>query len=135
MDDRSTVTTEIRDHLVLIGLDRPEKRNAFSLRMLRELSLRLRAADQNIENLALGTVFDRLFHFLGHLGRRFPVVDERAVITKRPTHQELAEIIGASRETVTRCLTEMESLGLIEIRKREIVVLPAFFKEEAARSL
>jgi CRP/FNR family cyclic AMP-dependent transcriptional regulator len=39
-------------------------------KMLRELSKRLRAADQTIENLALGSVHDRLFLLLGHLGRR-----------------------------------------------------------------
>ena len=103
-------------------------------KLLQELSKRLRAANQNIENLALGTVFDRLFHYLGHLGRRFPLVDSRAVITKRPTHQELAELVGSSRETVTRSLASMEKRGLIEIRKREIVLLPAFFELESART-
>jgi CRP-like cAMP-binding protein len=103
-------------------------------KMLLELSKRLRAADQSIENLALGTVFDRLFHFLGHLARRFPIVDGRCVISKRPTHQELAELVGSSRETVTRTLATMEKKGLIEIHKREIILLPAFFEEETSRA-
>jgi CRP/FNR family cyclic AMP-dependent transcriptional regulator len=103
-------------------------------KMLLELSKRLRAADQSIENLALGTVFDRIFHFMGHLGRRFPIVDDRCVITKRPTHQELAELVGSSRETVTRTLASMEKKGLIEIHKREIILLPAFFVEELSRA-
>ena len=102
--------------------------------MLIELSKRLRAAGQSIENLALGTVFDRLFHYLGHLGRRFTVVDNRCVISKRPTHQELAELVGSSRETVTRTLASMEKKGLIEIHKREIILLPAFFEEESTRA-
>ena len=33
-----TITTEIRDHVFLIGLDRRGKRNAFNLQMLRELA-------------------------------------------------------------------------------------------------
>ena len=103
-------------------------------KMLAELSKRLRAADQSIENLALGTVFDRLFHFLSHLSRQFPVVDGRSVITKRPTHQELAELVGSSRETVTRTLALMEKRGLIELNKREVVLLPAFFELEKDRS-
>ena len=41
-------------------------------KLLRELSKRLRAADQAIENLALGSVHDRIFHLLGHLGRHAP---------------------------------------------------------------
>lgn len=102
-------------------------------KILQELSKRIRAADQNIEHLALGTVFDRLFHFLGHLGRRFPIKDGRAVIAHRPTHQELAETVGASRETVTRTLSSMEKKGLIEIHQRKIILLPAFFREESRR--
>ena len=98
--------------------------------MLRELSKRIRAADKKIEQLAIGNVFERLFHFLGHLARRFPIRSGRAVITRRPTHQELAEIVGASRETVTRTLAAMEKNKLIEIHQRQIVILPAFFEEE-----
>jgi len=103
-------------------------------KMLEELSKRLRAADQNIENLALGTVFDRLFHFLGHLGRKFPLVGGKSLITRRPTHQELAEVVGSSRETVTRSLAYMEKKGLIAIGREGITLLPAFFEEEAVRS-
>lgn len=102
-------------------------------KMLRELSKRLRAANQSIEHLALGTVFDRLFHYLGHLGRRFPASGGKVTITKRPTHQELAELVGSSRETVTRTLATMEKRGLIEIQKREIVLLQPFFDEEQTR--
>src|SRR5512137_2422608 len=73
-------------------------------KLLRELSKRLRAADQAIENLALGSVHDRLFHLLGHLGRRTPVKADVGLIERSPTHQELAEMVGSSRETVTRTL-------------------------------
>ncbi len=38
MTEQSTVTIEVRDHVLLIGLDRADKRNAFNLQMLRELS-------------------------------------------------------------------------------------------------
>jgi CRP-like cAMP-binding protein len=103
-------------------------------KLLQELSKRLRAANQSIEHLALGTVFDRLFHFLGHLGRRFENVAGETVISERPTHQELAELVGSSRETVTRTLASMEKKGLIKLRKREVVLLPAFFEEEENRA-
>jgi enoyl-CoA hydratase/carnithine racemase len=39
MTEPSTITTEVRGHVFLIGLDRPHKLNAFNLAMLRELSL------------------------------------------------------------------------------------------------
>ncbi len=103
-------------------------------KLLQELSKRLRAANQNIENLALGTVFDRLFHFLSHLGRQFEKAGGETVITARPTHQELAELVGSSRETVTRTLASMEKRGLVTLHKREIVLLPAFYEEEESRA-
>jgi CRP/FNR family transcriptional regulator/CRP/FNR family cyclic AMP-dependent transcriptional regulator len=103
-------------------------------KLLAELSKRIRAADQAIENLALGSVHDRVFHLLGHLGRRGPLREGSAVIERMPTHQGLAEMVGASRETVTRTLAAMERAGLISIEKRRATLLPAFFKEEAGRS-
>ncbi len=38
MSDNSTVTRERRGHVLLLGLNRPEKKNAFNLAMLAELS-------------------------------------------------------------------------------------------------
>jgi len=100
-------------------------------KLLRELSKRLRAADQAIEHLALGTVHDRVFHLLGHLGRRLPVKGGKGLIERAPTHQELAEMVGSSRETVTRTLALMEGDGLIKIERRKIALLPAFFAAES----
>jgi CRP-like cAMP-binding protein len=102
-------------------------------KLLGELSKRLRAADQAIEHLALGSVHDRLFHLLGHLGRRVPPKAGKGLIEKAPTHQELAEMVGSSRETVTRTLAALEKEGLIAIDRRRITLLPAFFDVESAR--
>jgi CRP/FNR family cyclic AMP-dependent transcriptional regulator len=102
-------------------------------KMLRELSKRLRAANQTIENLALSSVQDRLFCLLGHLGRRSPLKDGKGFIERAPTHQELAEMVGSSRETVTRTLATLEKTGLIEIDRKRITLLPAYFHAEKNR--
>lgn len=102
-------------------------------KLLRELSKRLRAADQTIENLALGSVHDRLFLLLGHLGRRVPLKNGKGFIERAPTHQELAEMVGSSRETVTRTLATFEKAGLIVIDRKRITLLPTYFSAEAKR--
>jgi CRP/FNR family transcriptional regulator/CRP/FNR family cyclic AMP-dependent transcriptional regulator len=102
-------------------------------KMLRELSKRLRAADQTIENLALSSVHDRLFCLLGHLGRRAPLKDGTGLIERAPTHQELAELVGSSRETVTRTLAAFEKEGWLTIDRKKITLLPAYFRAEADR--
>jgi len=100
-------------------------------KLLRELSKRLRAADQTIENLALGSVQDRLVCLMGHLGRPSRDRAGTGFIERAPTHQELAEMVGSSRETVTRALAAMEKAGLIAVDKKRITLLPAFFAAEA----
>lgn len=104
------------------------------VKLLRELSKRIRAANQSIENLALGSVYDRLFHLLGHLGRRTPLKDGGGTVERIPTHQEIAEMVGSSRETVTRTLSQMEKKGLIALERRRVTLLPPFLTEERRRS-
>lgn len=102
-------------------------------KVLTELSKRIRAADQTIENLALASVGDRLLHLLGHIGRRYPLRGGVAEITRGPTHQEMADLVGASREAVTRTLAALAAEGLIQVNRRRIVLLPAFFRREEGR--
>jgi CRP/FNR family transcriptional regulator len=47
---------------------------------------------------------------------------------RRATHQEIANRIGTTRETVTRMLKDLERQGLIHIEGKEIVVEPDFEK-------
>lgn len=49
MSERPRVRTEVRGHLHLIGLDRAEKRNAFDLRMLRELAQAITAFEDDAD--------------------------------------------------------------------------------------
>jgi CRP-like cAMP-binding protein len=135
---RSATATAVEPSTLLV-LDREHfQRNILAqprlvAKLLGELSKRIRAADQSIENLALGSVHDRLFHLLGHLGRRSPLKGGTGVIERSPTHQELAEMVGSSRETVTRTLAQMEKSGLLSIERKRITLQPAFFAVEAGR--
>jgi len=47
---------------------------------------------------------------------------------RRATHQEIANRIGTTRETVTRMLKDLERQGLLKIEGREIVLQPSFEK-------
>ena len=65
-DDRPRVTVERDGHLLLIGLDRPEKRNAADWRMLNELALAYGELDRDPE-LRVGLVFAHGEHFTAGL--------------------------------------------------------------------
>ncbi len=96
----------------------------FALAMLRELALRLRHASSKIGDLALLDVYRRVARTLQSLGQVQELNHERCyVIEKRPTHQELAALVGTSREMVTRALKDLEADGCITLEGRNRVVL------------
>lgn len=86
-------------------------------RILSTLSGRLRRANDMIESLVLLDVGGRLAGYLLRLARESGTLGEdgwHAVL--RPTHQVIANSIGASRETVTRLLRQFAERGLIRMR-------------------
>ena len=99
----------------------------FSLtrKILKTLSARLRRANEVIESLALQDVGGRLARYLIRLADESgkPPV-EGFFIVSRPTHQEIANSIGATRETVTRMLMQFEDRKLIRV-KGQTVWVPA----------
>ena len=97
--------------------------------LIRVLSGRLRKANHQISTLALLDVYGRVARVIVDMareeGRR---LRDGRIAFRRATHQEIANRIGTTRETVTRMLKEIERQGLIEIDGREIVVGPDFEK-------
>ncbi len=86
-------------------------------KILKTLSARLRRANDVIESLALQDVGGRLARYLVRLADESgqPAVDGYYAV-HRPTHQEIANSIGATRETVTRMLKQFEDRKLIKVK-------------------
>ncbi|MGH7668901.1 MAG: Crp/Fnr family transcriptional regulator [Gemmatimonadaceae bacterium] len=86
--------------------------------LLRSLSRRLKEADHKIGGLILLDVPGRVSHLLlqlaaPHDGQRIP---------KPPTHQVMAQMVGSSRETVSRVLSDFSAHGIITTTRSEIVI-------------
>ena len=82
-----------------------------SLFIMRGLAQRLRQADRKIESLALMDVYGRVARLLLDLAED---VDGHKVVTKKLTKQDIAKMIGASREMVSRVMKDLGLRGLIE---------------------
>ncbi len=94
-----------------------------SFAIMRELAERLRGASSKIGDLALFDVYRRVARSLKSLGTPATEGDSTVyVIDKRPTHQELASIVGTSREMVTRALKGLEEDGCIVMDGKQIIV-------------
>ena len=97
---------------------RVETSPAVALALLTELSRRLRRADEKIGGLVLLDVPGRIARVLLE-----NAPDEASnVVQRRLTHQTIAQMIGASRETVSRAMREFQDAGLIRVERRQISV-------------
>jgi CRP/FNR family cyclic AMP-dependent transcriptional regulator len=85
---------------------------------------RLRNVWAQVQDLTYSTAEARICAGLRQLSKRHGVVDARGIIINlKITHQELAEMVGTSRETVTRTLARLQKKAIILIEQRRIVVL------------
>jgi CRP-like cAMP-binding protein len=84
--------------------------------LLQELSRRLRRADEKIGNLVLLDVPGRIARML------LDAAEECGsdLIDKPLTHQTIAQLIGASRETVSRALRDFQESGWVNTERRRI---------------
>lgn len=120
----------------LLSLDRTAFRAhllahpASALAILAEMSRRLRRADEVIGNLALLDVYARVARALRDLAQaQGERVEDGLLIRSRPTQQEMAGLIGTSRETVSRALGDFARQGLVEVRGRQILVRWGFLRK------
>jgi CRP/FNR family cyclic AMP-dependent transcriptional regulator len=110
---------------------RVEQSPAVAWALLMELSRRLRRADDKIGSLVLLDVPGRIARVI------LDAADEGGseTIEKPLTHQTIAHVIGASRETVSRAMREFVDAGWISTERRRIRVTdrPALEKRSQQR--
>lgn len=109
-----------------------ETHPGIALKLFEELTSRLRKADERIESLALLDVTGRIAGILLQLAdERGEKSDESILIKSRPTHQELANMVGTTRETVTRVLKQLENKKYIYMEGKDLTIInPENFKHE-----
>jgi len=86
--------------------------------LLGELSRRLRRADETIAGLALLDVNGRIASLLLELARE----EGGDRITRKLTHATIGQMVGASRETVSRTMRSLVLQDVIGVTRREIVL-------------
>lgn len=87
--------------------------------VMRGLVRRLREADRKIGSLALLDVYGRVARLLLDMSED---VNGEKVVTKRLPKQDIAKMIGASREMVSRVMKDLQMGGYIEVRGSAIVL-------------
>jgi CRP/FNR family cyclic AMP-dependent transcriptional regulator len=97
-----------------------------AMTVMRGLVRRLREADRKIGSLALLDVYGRVARLLLDMSEN---VNGQKTVTKRLPKQDIAKMIGASREMVSRVMKNLQMGGYIEMRGstillRDTIMLP-----------
>jgi CRP/FNR family transcriptional regulator, cyclic AMP receptor protein len=94
----------------------------FALHLILKLIKRVRTLTNDVKSLALLDVYGRVARMLLDLA-----VDREGVLVveNKPTQQEMANRVGASREMVSRILGDLVAGGYIEVEKDRITIAKA----------
>lgn len=88
--------------------------------VVRNLVSRIRSLTDSVRALALVDVFGRISRLFSSLAQE---QGDHHVIEQRLTQQEIANLVGASREMVNRILRDLVTGGYIEIEHHRVILL------------
>lgn len=95
-----------------------------AINLIQSLSSQLWRADSKIQDLALRSVGERIIRELSRIaektGENLP---DRYVFDSPITHEQLAMMVGATRETVTKALSVLKSKGAIIVKNNKYSIL------------
>jgi CRP/FNR family cyclic AMP-dependent transcriptional regulator len=120
----ATVRAEIQTDMLILGRAEfarclPEG-SSLSYAILRGLVQRLRNADRQIESLALLDVYGRVARTLLDMAED---EGDTKIIRSKVSRQDLAKVVGASREMVSRVMKDLEERGMVETQENGSVII------------
>ena len=127
LEKTEVLTLDRRDFLDVVN-DYPQ----IAVMLLKELAGRLRKSDRQIASLSLSDAEKRIALCIIRFADEQGVIQNGKVsIPKTPIQQDIANMAGTSRETVSRALSILEKEDLIARNGRELMILDykKFIKE------
>lgn len=92
--------------------------------LLQTLARRLRRTNEAMADLVFSDVPGRVAKALMELGEKFgTLIPSGLLVTHDMTQEELAQLVGASRETVNKALADFAQRGWITLESRQVLIL------------
>jgi CRP-like cAMP-binding protein len=120
---------EAMENALVTEIQRPEferllqTQPMLGYRMTKVLAQRRREVESKIENLVFKDVNSKLAELLLRLASEYGVDDSRGtLVALKITHQEMANLIGSTRETVSLTLAQFKRKGLIQTEGRKVII-------------
>ena len=118
LEDTEVLTLKRKDFLLVLS-DYPQ----IAIQLLKEMALRLRKSDRQIASLSLSDAEKRIALCILRIADEQGVIKQGHVsIEKAPIQQDIANMSGTSRETVSRALKLLEQEEFIKRQGRELII-------------
>jgi CRP-like cAMP-binding protein len=130
---RSATAEAMDNETILLSINRKDferlviENPSIALRIMKDLTKRIRQINEQVQDLAFkdvhGRVASAIYNLLKIEQESYKGNDKESINYLKITHQELANIVGSSRETVTRALNRLQDEGVISISHQQITVI------------
>lgn len=112
-------------------INRPQ----LALKFLKALSDRLKEREDQLEQFALHGLRKRVLHLLSTLSAKFGVIQDGYALIDLPlSHQEIANMLGASREAVSNVMSELAKEGVVKISRLSVQLAVKILEENTRNS-
>ena len=119
LEKTEVLTLNRKDFLIVLS-EYPK----IAIQLLKELASRLRKSDRHIASLSLSDAEKRIALCIIRFADEKGIIrNGRVSIAKIPIQQDIANMAGTSRETVSRALNVLEKEQLIDRNGRELVII------------
>ncbi|MFA5525041.1 MAG: Crp/Fnr family transcriptional regulator [Tissierellales bacterium] len=130
-DGRNPATVAAIENSVILSINNKDiesiirENPEMALNIIVILNRRLKEAQSRIKNMAINDTYVRTAHMLLNLIEKYgkEIGDGAIELTLNITREELASLIGTSRETVSRALSQFSKEDAIKISGRRIIIL------------
>ncbi len=120
---------EAMENALITELERGEferlvqKEGMIGFRLAKVIAQRRRDVENKIEQLIFKDVNAKLAELLLRLAAEYGIEDSRGtLVSLKITHQEMANLIGSTRETVSLTLSQFKRKGLIQTEGRKVIL-------------
>ena len=90
------------------AFERLRTNGAFEQRLVRHVAATLRSSNDQIRGVSNASSIARVAWYLGRVARQEGTLDKGGILIPQRAHHEIAEMVGCSRETVTRALATLK---------------------------
>jgi CRP-like cAMP-binding protein len=121
--EASTIVLIPADDIKRLASEHP----SLSVGITKMMGLSRRRVERRLKSLLFRSNRERLVHLLFDLAEKYGkyTKDGGIALGIHLSHQELANIIGSTRETVTLVLGELQAEGTISVSRRDIILCQA----------